>query len=115
MVAEHLAAAIRHKTVSDLDREKVDFQPFVDLRKSLEKMYPRVHTTLRLDPVNRYSLLYTWKGKNERLAPILLASHCDVVPVDPSSREEWQLPALRWADRRGLCLGARRRWITKTR
>jgi carboxypeptidase PM20D1 len=92
VVAEHLAAAIRHKTVSNLEQSKADFQPFVDLRKSLEKMYPRVHTTLRIDPVNRYSLLYTWKGKNERLAPILLASHSDVVPVDPSSRDEWKYP-----------------------
>ncbi len=92
VVAEHLAVAIRHPTVSDLDQDKVNFQPFIDLRKSLEKLYPRVHATLRLDVVNRYSLLYTWKGKDESLAPILLASHMDVVPVDPSSRDEWKYP-----------------------
>lgn len=90
VVAEHLAVAIRHPTVSDLDPKKVNFQHFVDLRKSLEQLYPRVHATLRLDLVNRYSLLFTWKGKNEQLAPILLASHTDVVPVDPSSRDEWK-------------------------
>ena len=92
VVAEHLAAAIRHKTVSDLDHEKINYQPFVDLRKSLEKMYPRVHATMRLDLVNRYSLMYTWKGKNENLPPVLLASHSDVVPVDPASRDEWRFP-----------------------
>jgi carboxypeptidase PM20D1 len=92
VVAEHLAAAIRHRTISDADHEKVDYQTFIDLRKSLEKMYPRVHSTMRLDLVNRHSMLYTWKGKNERLPPILFASHSDVVPVDPSSREEWRYP-----------------------
>ncbi|MBI4927941.1 MAG: M20/M25/M40 family metallo-hydrolase, partial [Anaerolineae bacterium] len=92
LVAEHLAVAIRHRTISDPDRDKFDYQPFVDLRKSLEKMYPRVHATLRVDVVNKASLFYTWRGKDETLAPILLASHSDVVPVDPASRDEWRFP-----------------------
>lgn len=92
VVAEHLSAVIRHRTVSGTEPDKVDYKPFVELRKSLEKIYPRVHATLRLDLVNRYSLLYTWKGKDESLAPILLASHIDVVPVDLTSRDEWKYP-----------------------
>ncbi|HCE18480.1 MAG TPA: hypothetical protein DEQ80_11525 [Anaerolinea thermolimosa] len=92
VVAEHLAEIIRHPTVSELDPDKIDYAAFNELRASLEKLYPRVHSTLRLDPVNRYSLLYTWKGKDERLPPILLASHSDVVPVDPASRGEWKYP-----------------------
>ncbi len=92
VVAEHLAAAIRHKTISHLDADRIDYQPFVELRKSLEQMYPRVHSTLRISPVNRHSLLFTWKGKDETLAPVLLASHSDVVPVDPAARDEWRYP-----------------------
>jgi carboxypeptidase PM20D1 len=90
VVAEHLAAAIRYRTISDGNREKIDNQPFLELRKELERMYPRVHSTLHLDTVNRYSLFYTWKGKNEALEPILLAGHMDVVPIDPATRDEWK-------------------------
>jgi carboxypeptidase PM20D1 len=92
VVAEHLAAAIRYRTVSEMDREKMDYQPFLDLRSELESLYPRVHTTLRVETVNRYSLFYTWKGKNEALEPILLAGHIDVVPVDPATRDDWRHP-----------------------
>ena len=70
VVAEHLAAVIRYRTVSEGDREKIDTQPFVELRKELERMYPRVHSTLHVDLVNRFSLFYTWKGKNETLEPV---------------------------------------------
>jgi carboxypeptidase PM20D1 len=93
VVAEHLAVALRHQTISEEDPSKTNPQPFTELRKSLEKMYPRVHATMRLERVNHNAMLYTWKGKNESLEPMLLASHCDVVPVDPASRDEWRFPA----------------------
>lgn len=92
VVAEHLAAVVRHKTISHDDRTQIDYGPFVELRHELERLYPRVHTALRVELVNRHSLLYTWQGKNPSLPPVLLASHYDVVPVDPSTRDQWRYP-----------------------
>lgn len=37
--------------------------------------------------VNDWSLLYTWKGTNSSLKPVLCISHLDVVPV--TSEEAW--------------------------
>ncbi len=90
IVAEHLAAAIRFPTVSDLDRTKVDPKPFQDLHHELKRMYPRVHSTLQVEVVNRHSLLYTWKGRDPELEPVLFAAHMDVVPVDPVTKDEWK-------------------------
>ncbi len=90
VIAEHLAAVLRHATISNMDPAQTDYQPFADLRRELERMYPRTHAALRLDLVNRHSLLYTWQGRDPSLAPVLLTSHQDVVPVDPASRDEWK-------------------------
>jgi carboxypeptidase PM20D1 len=92
VVAEHLAAVLRHPTISYDDRSQIDYQPFLNFRKELEKLYPRVHATLHIQQVNRHSLMYTWPGRDDSLEPVLLAGHMDVVPVDPSSRDEWRFP-----------------------
>ncbi len=55
-------------------------------------MFPRLHSTLKREYINEYSLLYTWPGKNLELDPVLLASHLDVVPVDQTSLNEWAYP-----------------------
>jgi carboxypeptidase PM20D1 len=90
VIAEHLAAALRHATVSEDERARIDTQKFLDLRRELERLYPRVHSTLKIETVNRFSLLYTWTGKNPKLPPIMLIGHLDVVPVDPATRDEWK-------------------------
>jgi carboxypeptidase PM20D1 len=92
VIAEHLAAVLRYPTVSEVDRSRMDMRPFNDFRREIEQLYPRVHTALKVETVNRYSLLYTWTGRDPALAPVLLAGHMDVVPVDPSSRDEWKYP-----------------------
>ena len=61
IVAEHLSAAIRHATVSYDDRARIDYTPFQELRRELEKLYPRAHTALKVETVNRHSLLYRQK------------------------------------------------------
>jgi carboxypeptidase PM20D1 len=40
-----------------------------------------------------YSLLYTWAGSDRDLAPVLLTSHIDTVPVVPGSEDRWEYPA----------------------
>jgi carboxypeptidase PM20D1 len=57
------------------------------------RAFPRVHSTLTREVVAGYSLLYTWPGKDPKLAPILLMSHQDVVPVEPGTEKGWTHPA----------------------
>ena len=64
--------------------------PFQELHHELKRMYPRVHSTLQVEVVNRHSLLYTWKGRDPQLEPVLFAAHMDVVPVDPVTKDEWK-------------------------
>ena len=92
VIAEHLAAALRLQTVSDLDRSRINLAAFCTLHDLLEQLYPRVHAVLERELVNEYSLLYTWKGRAPELAPVMLLAHQDVVPVDPDTREEWTHP-----------------------
>jgi carboxypeptidase PM20D1 len=92
LIAEHLARAIRCETISDLDSEKVNRQPFRAFHKIVEEMYPCVHSRLDRKMVNEFSLLYTWKGSRSELKPVLLMGHFDVVPADPATLTDWKHP-----------------------
>jgi len=68
------------------------------------------HATLSLTKVNTFGLVYVWSGSDTSLKPILLAAHqggCgdissasriqitvmeDVVPVDPTTVDQWLYP-----------------------
>lgn len=58
----------------------------------LASAFPLVHVTFVLEKVNTYGLLYTWKGSDASLKPLLLLAHQDVVPVDPNTINEWAHP-----------------------
>lgn len=92
LVAEHLSAALRLQTVSELDRSKINLGTFDQFHAMLERMYPRLHATLKRERVSDYSLLYTWEGRASELEPVALLGHMDVVPVDPASLSEWSHP-----------------------
>jgi carboxypeptidase PM20D1 len=77
-----LAEALRFQTVSFQNRDEIRYDELVRLREYVERTYPRVHASLTREVVGDYSLLYTWKGEDEGLAPVLLAAHLDVVPVE---------------------------------
>lgn len=53
--------------------------------------FPLIHsaTFVKKEVINAYSLLYTVEGTTKGKLPYLLASHLDVVPVDPSA---WEVP-----------------------
>jgi carboxypeptidase PM20D1 len=89
MVAEHLAAAIRCKTVPLDDKGTPDPQAFQQLHQMLEQTYPLVHQKLKRECVNDYSLLYTWPGSRTELEPVMVMAHQDVVSADPA---EWTHP-----------------------
>ena len=88
-VADHLAAAIRCKTVPLDEKGTPDPQAFEQLHKMLAETYPLVHQKLKREVVNGYSLLYTWQGARTELDPVMVMAHQDVVSADPT---EWTHP-----------------------
>jgi len=82
----HLSEAIQLKTVS---MPAANAGEFVALHTLMERAFPRVHRELTKESVGDHSLLFTWRGKDERLKPILLMAHMDVVPVDPTTESSW--------------------------
>jgi carboxypeptidase PM20D1 len=90
-VAQHLARLVRFKTVSyggGLHEE--DKNAELDaMRGWMEATYPHFHGATAREMIGR-SLLFTWKGADPRLPPILLMAHMDVVPVVPGTDTLWQ-------------------------
>lgn len=91
--AERLAGAVRFPTISHEEKGKVERAAFLGLHEYLGRSFPRVHASLSREVVAGYSLLYTWKGRDPNLAPIVLMSHQDVVPVEPGTERSWTHPA----------------------
>ncbi|MGD9569113.1 MAG: M20/M25/M40 family metallo-hydrolase [Sedimentibacter sp.] len=89
---KHLSDAIKIKTVSNVDYEKVEWNAFDEFLVFLENAYPNVHKTCRREIVNKYSPVYLWEGRNKNIKPILLLGHYDVVPVEQSSEALWNEP-----------------------
>lgn len=87
----HLQQGIRFKTISLSDSAKPNSSAFLALHRYLAKTYPLIHQKLQPEKVARYSLLYTWKGKNLSLKPIILMAHQDVVPVEKASLAQWKV------------------------
>src|SRR3978361_1658610 len=81
--AERLGGALRFPPIS----------PEHGAHGDAAETFPKVHAALRRETVGGYSLLYTWKGKQPNLQPILLLSHQDVVPVEPGTERSWTHPA----------------------
>jgi carboxypeptidase PM20D1 len=90
-VAQHLAGAVRFPTVaySD-DPAQVPNDAFEGLHAWLAATYPRMHGALVRERVGAQSLLYTWRGSDPALAPVLLLAHQDVVPAENLDR--WTRP-----------------------
>ncbi len=89
-IAERLSQALRFRTVALEEDKPASGAEFESLHAYLAQAFPRVHETLTRELIGEYSLLYSWKGQDEGLKPILLAAHQDVVPVEADSR--WQHP-----------------------
>lgn len=88
--AERLAGAIRIPTISTEDASASEPGAFQAMHTYLEQTFPRVHSELEHEIVGGYSLFYTWRGADPALAPILLAGHMDVVPVEPNAGSKWK-------------------------
>ena len=91
-VAQHLAQALVFQTISYQEPGQMKGEHFLALHKYFEQIFPKLHATLTKELVGNYSLLYTWKGQDEKLKPILLMAHQDVVPVEPETLANWEQP-----------------------
>jgi len=91
-VAQHLSQALRFQTVSYQEQGRTTGEEFLSLHKYLDQTFPKIHATLTKEAVGNYSLLYTWKGRDENLKPIVLMAHQDVVPVELGTLSKWEQP-----------------------
>src|SRR5687768_14679280 len=90
LAAERLAGSLRIRTISHAEPGKTDTAAFPTLHAYLAASFPSMHSTLARETVNTHSLLYTWRGSDPSLKPILLMGHLDVVPVEPGTETKWQ-------------------------
>ncbi len=91
--ARNLSEAVKIKTISNIDYTKFDFDKFEEFISFIERTYPLVHQNLSKERVNKYSLVFKWKGKDTNKKPILLMGHYDVVPVERGTEKDWTYDA----------------------
>ena len=87
--ARRLAAAIRFETISHQDGALNRWDQWDGLHAWLAASYPRSHAAMTREAVAGRTLVYTWRGSQPALAPVVLMAHQDVVPVVPETRGAW--------------------------
>lgn len=87
--SERLAGSLRIPTISIESGRTTDPNSFRVLHQYLQAAFPQAHSQLERETVNSHSLLYTWRGTDPTLKPILLIGHLDVVPIEPGTESSW--------------------------
>ncbi|KGU07646.1 Gly-Xaa carboxypeptidase [Candida albicans P87] len=80
------------KSLKELYELDPRWKPFEKFHDYLEKTYPLVHKHLQLKKINKFGLVYTWKGNDTSKKPIMLTAHQDVVPVPHETIDQWTFP-----------------------
>ncbi len=83
--------ALNFKTTS-LSAFTGNTEEMLKLHDYLAQAFPKTHAGLVREVIGAASLLYTWKGKDTTLKPLVLMGHIDVVPVIPGTEEKWTHP-----------------------
>ena len=104
---ERLSRALVFPTLSE-PRDSPDPAPFHGLHAFIRQAYPAVHVQLDVERVAGLSLLYTWRGSDAALPPIVLLRHLDVVPAPAATTGGWRHAPFGGRRRRRLRLGPRR-------
>lgn len=86
----NLSDAIKIKTISNYDRELVDWSEFDKFHAFLEERYPLVHKTMSKTKVADASLIFKWEGTDPSLDGIALLAHQDVVPIAEGTEGDWE-------------------------
>lgn len=105
LAAERLGAAVRFATVSYASGAPIDTAAFRGFHAFLERSFPRVHQAARREVLGGLSLLYTIRGSDSTLAPVVLMGHMDVVPVPEPNLPEWTQPPFSGAVADGFVWG----------
>ncbi len=99
LALERFAKAIRLPTISHGNRARFDVVAFDGFQSLLEVSYPAVAMNLQrqtggvFGDVENDSLLYHWPGNSvEQTDAVLLMAHYDVVPIEPSTVDQWTHP-----------------------
>ncbi len=92
LAARHLAEAVRFRTVSHQDAQDNDWAEWDRLHAWLAATYPAAHAAMTREVVAGHTLVYTWRGMDPSLPPIVLMAHHDVVPVTPGTEQDWTHP-----------------------
>lgn len=87
---QDLSDAIKIKTISNYDRELVDWTEFDKFHAFLEERFPLVHKTMSKTKVADASLVFEWKGTDPSLDGIALLAHQDVVPITAGTEGDWE-------------------------
>lgn len=86
---QHFSDLVRFKTISYTDTALFDSSQFLGLQRYLETAYPLVHEHMKREVINKYTLMYHWKGRNDTARPVFFLAHMDIVPVE--SNDVWQV------------------------
>jgi carboxypeptidase PM20D1 len=92
LAAQHLAEAIRIRTISHQDSRDDDSAEWDRLHAWLQSTYPRAHAVMAREVVAGHTLVYTWPGSDPALPAIVLMAHQDVVPVTAGTEGDWSHP-----------------------
>lgn len=80
---------MRTRTISHIDRARIDFTPFDELHRILRKNYPQVFDIAECTVIGNHSLILQIKSADAKQLPIAIMGHIDVVPV---VEENWKYP-----------------------
>jgi Gly-Xaa carboxypeptidase len=88
------AVQVRTESYDDMPLDPTDqrWDKMNAFSEMLEDGFPRVYAALEHEYVNTHGHLFTWKGKDEKLQPILLTAHVDTVPVLQDTLGLWRYP-----------------------
>ena len=100
-----LSDAVKFKTISNQgkldfyfnfnriqDPSQTDYAELEKLHSFLKSSFPLIHQRLTRELIGNYTALYTWKGVDPDLLPIMIASHLDVVPIEAGTEQKWTHP-----------------------
>jgi carboxypeptidase PM20D1 len=90
--AQHLAEAVRLRTISHQDAAANDLPEWARLHGWLQATYPAAHAAMSRTVLAGHTLVYTWRGSDPSLPAVLLMAHQDVVPVTPGTEGDWKHP-----------------------
>ncbi|KAL6942823.1 hypothetical protein ACO0RG_001787 [Hanseniaspora osmophila] len=94
---EKFSGAIKIDTeVQDVNpspkKDRQYWSQFTKFQDYLKETFPLTFAHLELDIVNEFGMVLTWEGSNSDLKPMMLTAHQDVVPVNPSTVDQWTFP-----------------------